>query len=1055
MRLNLQRRITAAFLLPTVLLLGLFASLALSFIHSAQQTQQHHAATLAAAELATTLTSLLQTAIIHANNTAALAMLRPDLPDADFLAMLRTQLLVSPEVYGAGVTFLPTLQGGQRKDLYVHRKGDQLIDKDQSNTYDGTDGTRDWFSLPQQTGQAVWTPPYFDEGAGEVWMVTYSTPVKRNGVFVGVALADIRLDQLGAALASVARPQQWVLLDAEGRVLYAPQQRHLSRPYTDWAPANTERALFVGNALKGQEIEAELLDWDEGQSLLTGVARIEHQGWILLLGREAAMPLLSGNSRWWLLALLLFSGATLLLLSRLLHRELTPLRELVRHVERLASTPLAQPQALPAVDEVRLLSHGVTALTNQLHARERHLASRQRELADRVREQQVLYRVADILGWADINFTEMLSRVAALLPEAWAHPEQIGCRIDLAEYHSTSEGFRESQRGLFAPIEVDGDTGGVWIFAQDGEQPLEAGQQELLEGVAQQIGLAFRRERGQQLLEKLNRDLEIRVERRTDALRHAERLLRDITNSIPGAVYQMVQKPPRSPELRFVSAGIESVFGVPRDQALANMHSMIGLIYPEDLSELNAVIATAIGRRQPFTHAFRINHAKTGEMRWIRTAANTVPEFSGEVLLNGYWIDITDQKELELALEAARSEANAANEAKSRFLANMSHEIRTPMNAIIGLTHLAVSQTEEPKLHDQLSRVEDNAKALLGLLNDILDFSKIEAGRMTVERIPFDLRDVLDRVQSLISDRAVEKGLTFNVWRVPELPRDLMGDPLRLHQVLLNLVSNAVKFTEAGSVALNCTVEHIVDERAPVQLCFEVVDTGVGIDPVQMTRLFSAFTQADNSTTRRFGGTGLGLTICKELVTLMGGEITVLSMPGSGSTFIVRLTFDRADPSWRDDPLLAIGEVQGDPLPGARVLLVDDNFINLEVAGELLKQAGVCVVTASNGREALEKIATEHFDAVLMDLQMPEMDGLTATQMLRSDAQHANMPIIAMTANAMTGDRERCIAAGMNDHIPKPIDPAELRHTLARWLRRRKLGDLAQTLPPIYPGVPK
>ena len=286
----------------------------------------------------------------------------------------------------------------------------------------------------------------------------------------------------------------------------------------------------------------------------------------------------------------------------------------------------------------------------------------------------------------------------------------------------------------------------------------------------------------------------------------------------------------------------------------------------------------------------------------------------------------------------------------------------------------------------------------------------------------------------------------FNVWRVPNLPQDLMGDPLRVHQVLLNLVSNAVKFTEAGSVTLNCTVVDATELEVTLQ--FEVLDTGVGIDPIQMARLFTAFTQADNSTTRRFGGTGLGLTICKELVGLMGGQIMVDSTPGMGSTFTTLLSFDRGNASWREVlPMEDLAD-QSDPLIGARVLVVDDNFINLEVAGELLRQAQVEVVTASNGREALEKLAHLEFDAVLMDLQMPVMDGIAASQQLRLDPRFSNLPIIAMTANAMAGDRERCLAAGMNDHIPKPIDPTELRHTLVRWLRRRATGDLQSTIQP-------
>ena len=1047
MRLNLQRKITAGLLLPTALLLLLFAALAVIAIHQTRHEGQVSEARAETRRFAADLTALLMAPSYNAQNTAALAVRHPDLSDADYLALLQAQLRQTPSQYGAGVTFLPANYGGQRKDLYVYREGKTVREMDQSNTYDGTDGTHEWFTLAQQGGKPLWTPPYFDEGAGNVWMVSYSVPLFRNDRFDGVAVADVNIEALGTALQQNLPESDWVLLDAEGRFVYAPESRYLGRPYTDWAPASSDRAHFIASALTDDATPLQWLDWPDGSQKLTSAVRIVPLGWTVVLALPATQSADIGlHIPALLLTMLAFGVLTLWLLRRLLRRNLQPLRELMGTVVQMAAGNPAQPADIHTGDEIGVISSGISHLTMQLQKREQHLVSRQRELADRVREQQVLYRVADTLGWVDIRFLEMLDRVTTLLPEAWPRPEQIGCRINLAEFQSVSQGFAESRRGLFAPIEAEGGGGGVWVFAADDASTMEAGQQELLEGVAQQLGLAYRRERAQQQLEKLNRELEQRVELRTAALRNAERLLRDITNSMPGAVYQVVQHPPKAPELRFVSAGVEGVFGVPRDRALANYDALMNLVFPEDLSDLNAVVANAIGRRQAYSHVHRISHGESEEVRWIRSAASTVVEPDGGVLLNGYWIDVTDQKELELELEHARFEADAANEAKSRFLANMSHEIRTPMNAIIGLTHLAVQQTHEPKVRDQLNRVEDAAKALLGLLNDILDFSKIEAGRMTVERIPFDLWDVLDRVQSLISDRASEKGLMFNVWRVPHLPRDLMGDPLRLHQVLLNLVSNAVKFTERGSVTLNCTVVNEVESGTTLR--FEVQDTGVGIDPIQMTRLFNAFTQADNSTTRRFGGTGLGLTICKELVTLMGGRITADSTPGAGSIFVTTLSFDHADPSWRDVSLVETDEPRADPLIGARVLVVDDNFINLEVAGELLKQAKVTVVTATNGREALEKIASSHYDAVLMDLQMPEMDGITATQQLRLDPRYANLPVIAMTANAMTGDRERCLAAGMNDHIPKPIDPVELRHTLARWLRRRSTGDLASTIQP-------
>ncbi len=1049
LRLNLQQKIATGLLLPAALLLLLFGATAALSMRATQQESQRREALVAAETLAMSVTGHLQAAISNARNLAAIAATQAELPDDDYLSLLQQQLAVSPGIYGGGVIFAAQGHEGAGQTLRVQREGDGFRWINHAAEADGSEAIPEWLSLPRAEGKALWTPPYFSEAAGHAWLVSYIVPFYRQKQFNGVALADLRLDSLGRELAKRLQGQDghWLLLDANGLVLYAAEPRHIGRPYTDWAPAATQRAGFAARALSGDLSQAAVFDWGDGKPMLTGAAVVAPLGWTLLFGEPpAAMPR-GSFLQYKLLALSLLGLLTLILLSRLIQRQLRPLRSLAQHVGQLAAA--ASPTQLPlrtAGDEVQVLTGGITTLTTQLQGREQHLINRQRELADRVREQQVLYRVADTLGWVDLSFVKMLDRVTVLLPEAWSRPEQIGCRINLAEYHSTSEGFSESQRGLFAPIEAESVSGGVWVFASDEASTMEAGQQELLEGVAQQLSLAYRRERAQQQLEKLNRELEQRVELRTEALRNAERLLRDITNSMPGAVYQVVQHPPRAPELRFVSAGVEAVYGVPRDRALASYDALMNLVFPEDLSTLNAVVANAIGRRQAYSHVHRINHGVTGEVRWIRTAANSVLESDGGVLLNGYWIDVTDQKELELELETARREADAASEAKSRFLANMSHEIRTPMNAIIGLTHLAVIQTHEPKIRDQLTRVEDSAKALLGLLNDILDFSKIEAGRMTVERIPFDLWNLLDRVQSLMAERASEKGLLFNVWRVPDLPRDLMGDPLRVHQVLLNLVSNAVKFTAHGSVTLNCTVVESSESRA--SLCFEVQDTGVGIDPIQMTRLFSAFSQADNSTTRRFGGTGLGLTISRELVTLMDGRISVDSTPGLGSSFAVTLGFDRADPSWRVELLPEVGSDEVDPLVGARVLLVDDNFINLEVAGELLRQAQVQVITASNGREALERLAESEYDAVLMDLQMPEMDGLTATQKLRLDERHANLPVIAMTANAMAGDRDRCVAAGMNDHIPKPIDPVELRHTLSRWLRRRSTGDLGATIPP-------
>ncbi len=1161
----------------------------------------------------------------------------PDPGMVPFMAQLLAQV-PKDEVYGLAMAFEHRNWQDDDAMPWVDR---QSWPNPTRVGYDYHDPKWEWYSGPKTSRAFYVTDPYFDEGGSEITMVTLSVPMfDAQASFIGVATTDLALDRLhemvqaarvhqATAKAHPGEGEFAFLASRAGKIIVHPDRTLMLRQGFPGADLSS-----LPGGLAVQAAHQGTVDVAGGRRLYWATSPLT--GWKIVLNVSKADILAPANALTLRSALIASTGLACLILvvsvsARRLGRPLVCLTRTATAIEQGNFRQEMLGELGRRDDELGGLARSFQAMAREIRQREQNLEELNQSL-----EGTVAQRTAELVARADeLERLTSQSQEQAIL-ESSLSALNTSLRGNLSTRQVAESGLAKVVEFLAAPagaLFVANPDGILHRLAAQAYPPDPAGQPRTFAVGSGIVGQAASSQRpifcepGETSLDihfgfgsvspscivaypLLAGETAVGVielclfktltENQAGWLHKASETM---ANALRFALESEERRQAEERSRLILECTAEGIFGT-------DVEGRITFVNPAACRMLGFTAEELIG--QPSHQTFHHRHAdgreyaaeecpmfaayKHGlasriddECLWRQDGSGLPVEYGATPMLkNGAIVgavisftDITERKRAEAELREATAKAEDATRMKSMFLANMSHEIRTPMNAIIGLSHLALKTSLTPKQRDYLAKIHNAGTSLLAVINDILDFSKIEAGKLDIETTTFRLDEVIGAVTTLTAQKAHEKGLEFLVHASPQIPEQLLGDPLRLGQILTNFVNNAVKFTEQGEIRLE--IEPLERTGEKVQLKFSVRDTGIGMTPEQAAKLFQPFTQADMSTTRKHGGTGLGLTICRRLVELMGGRIWLESQAGAGSTFFftawlgvgtatgtgktipaklaqLRVLVVDDNPAAREileEPLATLashvdtvasgkeaiaaiqaqdatcpydivfmdwrmpgmdglqasrhiigdetlrhpphivlvtafgreevreeaerlnldgylvkpvtksmivdtlvnvfahedGEAEGGAgseqaaqLPGVRLLLAEDNEINQQIAIELLEGAGATVRLAHNGREAVDILLNGEqpppFDAVLMDLQMPEMDGYQATARIRAEARFAQLPIIAMTAHATIEERQRCLAAGMNDHLPKPIDPALLFDTVARNLKRPEAAPL-------------